>query len=243
MAAAAYPAVPLDARATGLAVRLAAMLASPFGVFPAAGAALAPLTPGELREAAAHPAFARPFGRAAGNALGLPRVVLGDETLARLAHSPAHRLAALVLMEPVPAVRAAGALLASAIVHGRVIRTTLRAERDHMRAALGDEGFEIATREAPMLHGCLAGLDNPVVTAEPLLGGLAPAEASARLAAYGVAVLTRFAAGIEPAFASLLSLRWVEEHAAPAAVPDEMQCTHIVRLLQRRMPAWSATIG
>ena len=53
---------------------------------------------------------------------------------------------------------------------------------------------------------------------KPLLGSMEPPEAAVRLTAYGVAVLTRFAATIEPAFASLLPLRWTEEYAAPASV-------------------------
>lgn len=225
-----------------LAVRLAALLARPFEAFEAAGTALAPLTATEARRAAALPAFSRPLGRAVSRALGVPVDALDATLLGRLRERPESRLATLVLVEPRPAVEAAGATLAAAIVHGRAIRATLRAERERLRAVLGAEGFELATREAPLLHAPLGALDAPRLTGEALFGPLPAPAATERLALFGVAVLARFAGAVEPAYGGLLALRWPAACAAPAPLPDAMQAAHIVKLM-RRMPRWSALIG
>lgn len=225
-----------------LAVRLAALLARPLDGFAAASTALPPFTPTELAKASRLPAFSGPLSRAIARTLALPAQPIEAALIERLDHHPTSRLATLILIEPISQVNAAGARLAAAIVHSRVVRATLRSERERLRAVLGVDGFDLATREAPLMHAPLAALDIPQTTTMLLSGDVPTEAAAAQLRQFGVAALTRFAALVEPAYAGLLPLRWPAACATPASVPDEVQSAHIVKLL-RRMPQWSALIG
>lgn len=231
-----------DLVAMRLSAQLAARLVRPVGHVDPGLCALPPLTGSAVAAACAHPAFRVPLGRAVARALRPDAAGIDAACLARLRTSPRTRLAVLLVAEPAPVLHEAALRLAAAAYHRRIVNLVLKSERERVRTALGEGAFLIATQEAPLLHGPLAG----IAGAEDGLPAAPDAEAlRARLVEHGLGAFARFIDAVEPALAAVFRWRLPPAEDAPerAAPLDAGVCDHIVRLLRRRMDAWSPIIA
>lgn len=221
-----------------LAAALAARLVRPVGHFAASAQPWPPVSGEALRALAADPAFGPPIQRAAAAAL-MPMPAVDEALLGRLDQSAAARLAILLVVEPEPALREAARLLAGVILHRSILAAVLKADRERLRAAFGAAAFDVATREAALLHASMADLvDGPAQGA--CLAGGDPEAVRAAATRLGLSILRRFAGTTAPGLGALLALRFPGEAGAPL---DPEACDHIVRLMRRRMDAWSPIIA
>jgi hypothetical protein len=238
----------LELRTMDLAARLASVVARPLDLLDGALGGLEPLSAAETRAIAAHPAFRVPFNRAIASTLRLSEIAIDREHLQRLAQSPRSRLATLLVSQKMDLVERAALHLAAAIVHRRVLKLTLKAERARIKQVLGEDGYLVATREAPLLHAVLAELDSGSVDAMIVESATAPAEARPRLIGLGLRALCGFVERVEPPLSGMMALRAEPAlnaepgRRAPDAVNDT-HCDHIVRLVRRRVQPWAAIIG
>jgi len=221
-----------------LAAALAARLVRPIGHFPATVHPLPPLAEGVLRALAADPAFGPPIQRAAATSL-TPPLSIDGALLGRFHASAAARLAALLVVEPESTVKEAACLLAGVILHRGILAAVLKADRDRLRAAFGPAAFDVATREAALLHASLADIvDAPAQGT--CLAGADPEAVRAAATRLGLATLRRFTDTTEPVLGALLALRFPGGGGVPLG-PEA--CDRIVRLMRRRMDAWSPIIA
>jgi hypothetical protein len=239
-------AVTAEARAARLAAQLSAAIARPLDHFDPSAFYLPPLSSEALAALAVHPAFRPGLERALSRELRLGETAIDGAFLARLAERPATRLAVLVASQPMARVREAGVVLAAAALHPAVVGLVLKVDRARVAAVFGEPAFLMATQEAPLLHAALADLAAGIDPA-PILGpGRDPAAARERLAGLGLAILARVVEVVEPALAALVQGRLppaVAEEAARLPPPAPERCEQVVKLLRRRIEAWSATIG
>jgi hypothetical protein len=153
----------------------------------------------------------------------------------------------LLVSQNLDLVRRAAMIVAAAVLHKNVLKLTRKPDLARMREILGAEGFEIATREAPLLHGALAELD---AGADPKImdASVEPAEAQRHVLDLGLTILGRFVDHTEPALSDIMSHRCQSDldrqtRHHPARPLSGVHCDHIVKLIRRRLPPWSATIG
>lgn len=225
-----------------LAAALARAIARPLAMLDPGQVQIGSLTGAALVRAAAAPPFTAPLNRAVSRHLGLTDVPLDPGFLDRLAGSPRTRLSVLLVVEPLASVAAAALHVAAAILHRPVVAVVLGAQRARLRAALGEGAFEVATREAQLLHAplvapagaeTLGDLDDPAVLREALLRR-------------GTRALREAVDLAEPALGPLFVRRfpplWLD--GDPRSHPlAEDRLDPLLRLLRRRMPAWAASIA
>lgn len=225
-----------------LAAALAQVLARPLAAFDPGHFQLGPLPGSALARAAAAPHFAAPLNRAVARELGVAELPLGADFLDRLAARPRARLAVLLVTEPFAVVASAALHVTAAVLHRPVVAVVLGTQRAKLRSAFGDGPFEVATREALLLHA-------PLVSAAGTesLGALDD-EGALRdaLLRRGTRALRETADFAEPALGRLFALRfppgWFDAGDASPPLTDE-RSDHVVKLLRRRMPAWAASIA
>lgn len=233
-------AAPADP-ARRLAAALAGALARPVDTFDPGHLQLGPLGGAALVRAAAAPHFTAPLNRAVARELGFADLPLDDGFLGRLGSRPRTRLAALLVTEPLPAVAGAALLIASAVLHRPIVAVVMGAQRALLRAALGEVPFEVATREALLLHAPLV-----APAGEETLGDLSDETALREgLLRRGARFLREAADHAEPALAGLFARRFPPGtlDAAPGRPLAEQSIDHALKLLRRRMPAWAASIA
>lgn len=233
-----------EVRALGLAAQIAARLVRPIGHFAPGACPLPPLEPDALTALAAHPAFGVPVQRAASRALAPEAAGIDAGLIRRLREAAATRLAALLVVQPLPVLHEAARLLAGAILHRRILALVLKADRERLQAALGPAAFRVATQEAALLHAGLAEAAEPAAQAACLAAG-SPDATRGAVVALGLGTLGRFAAAAEPALGRLVALRLGAEPGILTGPPPlgPGACEHVVRLLRRRMDAWSPIIA
>lgn len=229
-----------------LAARLASAIARPVDHALATAYPDSPLTAAPLAALVRHPAFHHPLNRALSRRLRLGETEITPDVLARIASSRDTRLCVLLVSEPIALVREAAAALGAALLHREVVRVVMKADRDRVRAVLGEVGFQVATQEAVLLHAPLAALCPAGAGAAVLDPGLEVKAARGALSGLGLDALAGFADLVEPAMAPLVRRR-IAGAPGPAlprtGLPTPEQGEHIVRLLRRRIGAWSALIG
>jgi hypothetical protein len=233
-----------DGRAFALVGRVAAAALRPLEIIDGTHGALGPLSAAEVRGIAAHPAFGRPVNRAVARSLGLHAAGLKAATLKSFADSAPARLAALLAAQPAAPLSALALVVGAAVLHKRVLRLALKADRQRARAVLTDAGFELATQEAPVLHASLAGLDQGEVAATVFAEGADAGEGQLAVVRLGFDVLGRLVAAVDPALLKLYVLRLPP--ALGIAVGPALgaaDCDQVVKLVRRRLPQWSATIA
>jgi hypothetical protein len=234
-------------RDLALVAQLAGVFVRPLDAFDEHAGGLHPFTAAETRAIAAHPSFRAPVNRAVTGAMQLSEIVLGSEQLRRLPTDVRLRCAVLLVSQAMDLVRGAAIAVAAAVLHRRVLKLTLKADLERIRDVFGPEGFEIATREAPLLHAVLADLDT-----EPSAGVFDPSvtadEGRRKVLDSGLDVLCRFVSATEPGLSTLMTHRCLSDldwqtrryNAGPLGAAH---AEHIVRLIRRRVPSWSAIIG
>lgn len=235
--------------AATLAYRLAAVVARPLDAIDPDTGGLEPLSVAATRAIAQNPHFRGPMNRAVAGTLGLFDLALDAEQLERFAESEHPQLAVALVADDLARVREAATQLAAAIVHKRALAFTLKAERERVRAAFGEESYRIATREVPMLHAGLTELDiGNVDVLKVAQGAEDPATFAKRLTGFGFDALSAFVQRTAPGLSSLFRFRCPAQ--AEPAIRDRLahliadtHCEHIVKLNRRRFQPWLATTG
>lgn len=240
--------VSAEMQALRLVAQVASALVRPLAHLDPTACRLAPLSETAVQALAVHPAFRLPLERALSRSLGLGRAKIDDSFLARLRSSARTRVCALVASQPLPLVREAAVQVGAAILHRQVVGKILKSERERLRSVFGDGGFQVATQEAMLLHAPLAELDTGVAGPGVLDDTVDPAVARERLAGFGLQALARFVERVEPALIDVVLHRIppTGDAAARARTIGRMSdghCDHMVKLLRRRVQAWSAPIG
>jgi hypothetical protein len=227
----------------GTLSRLAAALADPFATFDRDSWSLGNLSPTEVEAIAADPAFRRPVRRAVAGNVASGLAALPCEEFVRIAGTAEGRLAISLLSAPVDEVRNLALLCAGAALHRDILATTGKAERAKLRASLGSDAYLLATQEASGLYPALSALGDT----QQFQAALAQDDTDAarrHFASFGLGLLV---AVIEPVTSSLRDLiarrlptDWWPG-TTPVARPGEIG--RLLRLIDRRRPAWLATIG
>lgn len=229
------------------AVRLASAILRPLDVVAAEHLPAMPIPSSELGTLAGHPAFRGPVNRAVARAIGLTDLALGAATLQRLGRDPRSRLALLFVTEPPAMRRRAAQILAAAILHRRLAGLVLKTDRQRARDALGPEGFDVASHEAPVMLGKLVELDtlptpSGILTDPVEPGTTAPAER------FGLRALGRYVEAVEPELLPVHRARHAEDDEIagsrmPVGAVGPAHADLILKLMRRRLQPWSAHIG
>jgi hypothetical protein len=222
--------------------RLASALARPFDSFDESAWSSASLLPRELRALSASAHFGNPV-----RAVAL-RTVVGDDfdlpaaSLHQFGESWEGRLALWLVSAPLEEIETVGLLIAAALLHRAILHTTAKATRQRVQLALGSAAFVVATQEAPVLYPALAASEAPDILRSLLLAD--DAKVQRGFVRFGVGALLHRAATTAPQLAQLIQNRLPPDLQAPVAgtLPD-LDRGLIVKLIGRRMPSWSATIG
>lgn len=173
-----------------------------------------------------------PFRRAANGALSeitFGSIEIDAESLTSMRTTREGRLCALLLVAPIASVDRIARLLGAAAISRRVTQLLLAADRKNARSEMGDEAFDFAVTEAPLM--C------------PDLAGLGRAVPDAPFAAVARALLVRLVEQIVPAFDGLLRLRFPpfeQLTTLPRLSPAHL--SQAIRLILRKEPAWLAFI-
>lgn len=233
-----------DRLAFAALARLAASLSRPQEGFDAAHWSAIGLTPGEVRRIAAHPAFAAPVSHAVAATLGLDGIELSRDEAWAIAGTGPGRLSILLVSEPVGELHAAALLAAAAVTQRGALRMTRKEDRQRLRAALGDQPYQLATQEAPTLYPGLARIA-PEGAFERAMGAAAePAAMRQAFVDIGLELLARIVSTCAPKLSVLMELRLPPHPCEPdrgaLAAQDLRQLTKLIR---RRMPRWAAIIA
>jgi hypothetical protein len=175
------------------------------------------------------------FRRAINAALGdllLADYALDATAAAGLGAARESRLGVLLLVVPIEAVLRLATLLAAAVVSGRLTRLLRQSDIRSARAVLGDDAFDFAISEAPLMFSDLSGLDTDRMAPLPQ-----PFDA------FAVATMTNFIAHIAPHVADLFRLRFAA--VTLPSPPPRLTASHVnqaLRLILRKEPSWSASI-
>ena len=134
------------------------------------------------------------------------------------------------------------------LAYPAALRLVLKADRQLVREGLGEEDFQVATREVPLLHFSLAELDLGADDAELLLQNGELAERRQRLVGFGFCVVGRFLDATEPALAALFAHRvhpnlgYGSRDRSIGRLSDT-HCEQVVRFVSRRHRSWADIIG
>ncbi|MGI6244194.1 MAG: hypothetical protein ACOYJQ_00300 [Pseudochelatococcus sp.] len=239
------PAVKLS-----VAVQLAAAIARPLGAAVNTPADTAPLAAADILAIARHPDFAAPLNRAIARMSALETIDIDAMQLRRLGRSAASNLALMLATGDAAIIGQASLLIGAMILHRHFLSQPLKSGREALRGILGDDIYQMATREAPVLHASLAGLDGGSFALD---AGVAGSEEEARdigrrIAATGGMALRLLVDRTEPFLVPLFAIRNPvppdDGHETRLALPlTDQHAAHIVKLLHRRFPPWSRIVS
>lgn len=182
-----------------------------------------------------HMNAAGPFRRAVNAALSdivIGPVEVDASGLAALDSTREGRLSAFLLVAPMEAVERVASFLAAAVLSRRITQLLFAADRRQAREEMGDEAFDFAVAEAPLMCPDLAGL----------AAGL-PERAEVGFSTLARMVLISVIGHIAPALERLFRLRFPPFE--PMQGPLHLSPAHLsqaVRLMLRKEPSWSASI-
>jgi hypothetical protein len=231
-----------------LATRLAALLMRPIGYIDDSHCHLESLSAEQIKAMMAHRFFRASVNRAVAAKIGFTSVKIDEAMLARLISSPSSRLAAMIVTAPMQEIRRVAWSLAPAVLSKRICAIVLKSDRDLARKTLDAEGFDIATREVPILYAPLCELDaksneGPLFSKDADL-----AVEREQIMTLGIQTLGSFLDAAEPVLGNLFALRlplsanYAERRQFVRSF-DEIHCDQVARFIRRRQPSWSAIIG
>jgi len=245
-AAASEASPAADARALRLLARLAHFIAFPIGRAHESYCDAPPLAGATLLGLAQQPAFRRPMNRIVARNAGLDRLDLDPAMFRRLAVSPQTRLCVLLVVSDAQELRRAAAYVAAAITHRKAVALLAREERAKLLAALDEDAFSLAIREAPLQYQALAELNDAGEIDRAVDMRQTPDALRHALEALGRRAIEGFVEFCEPGLSPLLErrLRAGSEDASPGA--SRFQRVHVgpfMRLMRRRFQQWETIIG
>lgn len=224
--------------------QLAAALTRPLSTFTPVNTV--PLLADQLEALGKEPHFRQPLQRFYYQQYIGDQLTLTLKQARRLPVTPAGRLAVSLLVEPVPMIEQAALLVSGAAMQQQVLQTIQKPGREHLRTVLGPAAFQVAALEAPMLYPSLARHGNAKLLASILDQDEATARGS--FVSLGMGLLGAAAATASRSLALLALKRLVSIQApiqarsltAGFSIHDKQS---VMRLLQRRMSPWTASIG
>jgi hypothetical protein len=230
-----------DSRVMDLLLRLAEAILHPIGRIDESHCRF-----GSLNLATA-PATSQPFFARALNALvareaGLDALDISPGLADRLNIRSASRLSALLAASSKETLQQTAIYLSAAALHPRIVLMPHKEQRLAFIAALGVEGYELATREAPLQFRRLGELapHAPFDLAVCDAAGL-----KERFIAFGMALALAFVEASEKELATLIRRRWptLTRASDREIALSSAQCDLIIKLCARRFPSWRAIIG
>lgn len=195
-----------------------------------------------MRRIGADPAFAGPLRRAVAARLVGAAPSLMPADVEALAQSPDGRFAIFMLVAPLDRVEEAALLATAAAMQRDILARTDKAERARLRAALGPDAYQVATREAPVLYANLAALTDASRFRAAMAPDIDGAATRRDFVAFGLALLLRAIAHV-PLLPDLVARR-LPVSRPPANREDRAgDLDKLMKLIDRRMPTWPAIIG
>jgi hypothetical protein len=234
----------VDRMAFGHIARLASALARPLDSFDESAWSSASLPAREMRNLSG----SRYFGSAVRAVAA--RAVVGSDfdmpaaMLRAMAGTREGRLALGLVSAPVEEVEQIGLLVAAAILYRAVLHTTAKVERQRVQLALGSTAFVVATQEAPVLYPALAVPEAPEILRLLLSASMDEPQVRRGFVRFGLAQLLPMTGRGAPMIARLVQRHLPPDFHPPLSGPlPDLDRGLIVKLIRRRMPSWSATIG
>jgi hypothetical protein len=194
-----------------------------------------------VRRIAADPAFGPPVSRAIAETIGAAIRSPFPADPSALAASAEGRLAVFMLIAPVDQLETAALLAAAAAMQREILAATDKGERARLRAALGADAYQVATREAPVLYAGLAALGDAARYRAALAPELDAAATRRQFVDFGLALLLRVVRTV--AALPELIVRRLPPVARLASRDDAGDPAKLIRLIDRRMPLWPAITG
>ncbi|MBB3950323.1 hypothetical protein [Aureimonas jatrophae] len=228
-----------QARLFHFGCRLAASLAHPLDDADPLPGYWGPMAGVDVLALARHPDFAAPLAHAVARRRAVPG--LDGARLAHVAHRAGGRFALLIATAPRAEVAEVSRLVSAAVWHRRILRLALRADRARVRTLLGAENYNAATQEVPTLHPSLAFLD----AGDPFWDracGPDEADGARAVVEHGSGILLACTRNADPALAALAAARHGLDLDLAPPLPEALE-QHLVKLVRRRVPSWSALIG
>jgi hypothetical protein len=243
-AGAASPAA--DPRTLHLLARLAQFVAFPIGRAHESYCAAPPLSDAALRALAEQPAFRRPLNALAARNAGFAQMEIDPKLFKRLGAEPQTRLCVLLVVAEAEELRRAGAYLAAAIAHRKAVAILAREERAKLLAALEEDAFALAVREAPLQYQALADLSDAATLNRVMDMRQSPEALRESLHTLGYRAIEDFVAFCEPDLAPFLARRLRGANESAARAEGRFARAHVgpfMRLMRRRFQQWETFIG
>ncbi|WP_378940842.1 hypothetical protein [Mesorhizobium sp. ANAO-SY3R2] len=235
---------PANGRAFGEIARVASALAHVLDGFDESAWIDATLVPAEMRKLSVSPHFGRSIRAIATRAVTGADFNVSATQFFALAADPRGRLALKLVSAPAEELEQVSLLVAAAILHRAILHTTAKAERQRVRLALGPAAFMLATQEAPVLYAGLMTPDGDNLLLSILSAGADEKDVQRGFVRFGLAALLRLTEAVAPGIERLLERRLPPDlRPSLNGAPPELDCSLFVKLIRRRMPSWSATIG
>ncbi len=236
----------LQNEALPLKAQIASVLVEPLRIAADPHCNFEPFFASEIKLIAQNEYFRRPLNRAFNQKLGLDRFTVSVELLDRLDREVKTRLAVLMSCAANETCDRAARQLAAAMLHKRILQVVLKPRRELVRSVIGDEPYNTAIREASMLYAPLAMLDNGSSNRWLEDGHEDTAQAAAEFLAIGHRAMYGFVTSVEPELGPLFALRLASEADAGTGLSstgfDDILCGHVLKLMRRKVPEWSAFI-
>lgn len=232
-----------DPRVMGLVARLAEVIARPIGRSDLGAHDFAPLDADRIAAAAAaSPSFARPLNALVARRAGFLSLEMSQGLIDRLGARPASRLAALLATATQETLRETAGRVAAAALHPRVVLMPHKAQRMTLIAAMGEENYRLATREAPLRYPRLG--DFAAAVSEDFFDVEAD-RLRESIAGFGLSIVFAFLDACERELALLTRRRWptLDRPAAGAVALGDVHRELFLRLCVRSYPSWSPIIA
>lgn len=229
----------VQARLFHFGCRLAASAARPLDDADPLPGYWGPVPGVDVLALARHSDFAAPLRHALVRRRELPG--LDGARLAQVVNRAGGRLALLISTASRADLAEVARLVSAGVWHRRILRLALRADRARIRTLIGLENYHVATQEVPTLHPSLAFLD----AGDPFWDracGPDEADGAAAVVEHGLGILLACARNADPALGTLAAARHGLDLDAAPPLPEALE-QHLVKLVRRRVPAWSELIG
>lgn len=197
----------------------------------------------EIQMLARSKAFAGPLRRWLTPTIGGDRLSFTADEIEKIATTREGRFMILLVSEPAERFDEAALLIAAAVLQRAVLQANGRVERSRLRTAFGPSAWAVATQEAPVLYASLSALADTDYFQQALAETSDEAELRKRLQLLG-GWLIAASASAAGSLGLLVRQRLSPDILKPAnrTVGDAARA-QMIKLIQRRMPSWSAFIG
>jgi hypothetical protein len=226
-----------------LLARLAGILTHPVKYFHESHLEQMEISCKTMKKLVGRNVFKRPVEEQIFKELELDKFDLPEELMDQLSENSQARLSTMITVAQPEQLHQAACILAAAIMHKYLCALVAKNDRQEAIAQLGKQAFQIGVREAGLLYGDLAKLQDEQPLENRDLRNRNTAERTNSAIALGYAWLYCFVKSSQASLAELFSYRLVRGFHPPDGSRLDAKCKmQIARLLTRKIDGWAICI-